>query len=82
MYLVLGRTAVDKQYQGHGVGAGLLKNAMRRALTVSTEIGAAALLVHAIDREAVPFYVQYGFHAFPEGQLTLYLPIKTIAAGI
>ena len=55
---------------------------MKRALSVAAEIGAVALLVHAIDREAVPFYVQYGFQVFPEGSLTLYLPIKTIANGI
>jgi GNAT superfamily N-acetyltransferase len=80
--LVLGRMAVDKQYQGHGIGGALLKDALRRAATVSTEIGAAAVLVHAIDREAVPFYVQYGFQAFPEGTLTLYLPMKTIVTGL
>ena len=80
--LVLGRMAVDKQYQGHGIGGALLKDALRRAATVSTDIGAAAVLVHAIDSEAVPFYVQYGFQAFPEGTLTLYLPMKTIVAGI
>jgi GNAT superfamily N-acetyltransferase len=80
--LVLGRMAVDKQYQGHGIGGALLKDALKRAATVSTDIGAAAVLVHAIDREAVPFYVQYGFQAFPEGTLTLYLPIKTIVAGV
>ena len=74
--------AVDRQYQGHGIGGALLKDAMKRALSVAAEIGAVALLVHAIDREAVPFYVQYGFQVFPEGSLTLYLPIKTIANGI
>jgi hypothetical protein len=41
-----------------------------------------AVLVHAIDREAIPFYVQYGFQAFPEGTLTLYLSMKTIVAGV
>jgi GNAT superfamily N-acetyltransferase len=79
--LVLGRMAVDRQYQGHGIGGALLKDALSRAATVSADIGAAAVLVHAIDREAVPFYVQYGFQAFPEGTLTLYLPMKTIAAA-
>jgi GNAT superfamily N-acetyltransferase len=77
--LVLGRMGVDKQYQGHGIGKGLLKDAMARSLSVSLEIGAMALLVHAIDREVIPFYVQYRFMAFPEGSLTLYLPIQTIA---
>ena len=80
--LVLGRMAVDRQYQGHGIGGALLKDALLRSATVATDIGASAVLVHAIDREAVPFYVQYGFQAFPESTLTLYLPMKTIIAGI
>jgi GNAT superfamily N-acetyltransferase len=80
--LVLGRMAVDRQYQGHGIGAALLKDAMRRTASVAQDIGALALLVHAIDREVLPFYVQYGFQAFPGGPLTLYLPVKTIIAGL
>jgi GNAT superfamily N-acetyltransferase len=74
--------AVDKGYQGHGIGAALLKDVMARAVSAAREIGAAALLVHAIDREAVPFYVQYGFQTFPEGTLTLFLPIATIVAAL
>jgi GNAT superfamily N-acetyltransferase len=80
--IVLGRMAVDRQYQGHGIGGGLLKDAIARAVNSSVQIGARALLVHAIDGEAVPFYVQYGFQAFPEGQLTLYLPIATTVAAM
>jgi GNAT superfamily N-acetyltransferase len=79
---VLGRMAVDKGYQGHGLGGGMLKDALRRSAAVAHDIGARAVLVHAIDREAVPFYVQYGFQIFPEGSLTLYLPMPTIAGGL
>jgi GNAT superfamily N-acetyltransferase len=79
---VLGRMAVDKGYQGHGFGRGLVKDALKRAATAAKDIGAQAILVHAIDREAVPFYVQYGFLVFPEGSLTLYLPMKTIVTGL
>ena len=74
--------AVDLKYQGHGIGQALLKDAMQRAATAATDIGAAALLVHAIDQEAVPFYAQYNFKAFPEGTRTLFLPIKTIVAAL
>jgi hypothetical protein len=55
---------------------------MRRALSNSLDIGARALLVHAIDREVVPFYVQYGFQAFPEGSLTLFAPLNRVAAAL
>jgi GNAT superfamily N-acetyltransferase len=74
--------AVDVKYQGHRIGSSLLKDAMRRALSNSLDIGARALLVHAIDREVVPFYVQYGFQAFPEGSLTLFAPLNRVAAAL
>lgn len=79
---VLGRMAVDKKYQGHGLGGGLLKDALLRAASAANEIGALAVMVHSIDRETVPFYVQYGFQIFPEGSQTLFMPIKQIAAGL
>lgn len=79
---VLGRMAVDRQYQGHGLGRAMLKDALQRAASASRTIGARAILVHAIDRDAVPFYVQYGFQIFPEGSLTLYLPMQTAIAGL
>jgi hypothetical protein len=37
-------------------------------------------MVHAIDREVVPFHAQYGFQAFPEGSLTLFMPLNRAAA--
>ena len=79
---VLGRMGVDLRCQGLNIGRGLLKDAMRRALSNSRDIGARALLVHAIDREIVPFYVQYGFQAFPEGSLTLFAPLNHIGAAL
>jgi hypothetical protein len=38
--------------------------------------------VHAIDQEVVPFYTQYGFKPFPEGELTLFLSVTELAAAI
>jgi GNAT superfamily N-acetyltransferase len=80
--LVLGRMAVDKTQQGKGLGAALLKDALRRALSVASDIGARAVLVHAIDQEVVPFYTQYGFKPFPDSELTLFLSTTEIAAAI
>ena len=80
--LVLGRLAVDGRRHGKGIGAALLEDALRRALTVAESVGARAILVHAIDRDIVPFYTQYGFKAFPEGELTLFLPIGDVAAAL
>lgn len=80
--LVLGRMAVDIRYQGHRIGEHLLKDALKRALTVSGAVGARAVLVHAIDQEVVPFYAAYGFRPFPEGNLSLFLSMSEIAASL
>jgi GNAT superfamily N-acetyltransferase len=80
--IVLGRLAVDSKHQGKGIGAHLMREAMQRALEASRQIGARALVVHAIDDQAVSFYVPYGFHSFPTDSRTLFLPIETIANSL
>jgi GNAT superfamily N-acetyltransferase len=80
--LILGRLAVDKASQRRGIGAGLLRDALRRSLQVSRDVGVRAVLVHAIDVEAMSFYMGYGFIEFPLGSRTLYLPIETIAKAL
>jgi len=78
--MVIGRLAIDQKHQGHALGSGLLKDALQRILEASRIIGAGAVVVHAIDDDAVGFYTQYKFVTFPMGTKTLFLPIKTIAA--
>ena len=80
--LVLGRLAVDLRHHQRGIGPGLLRDALRRALSVAGNVGARALLVHAIDPDVVPFYTQYGFRVFPEGGLTCFLPLEEVAAAL
>lgn len=80
--MILGRLAVDKAYQDHGIGAGLLNDALKRVLHVSRIVGCRAVLVHAIDDRAAGFYARYGFVEFPGGSRTLFLPIETIEAGL
>jgi GNAT superfamily N-acetyltransferase len=59
--IVLGRLAVDTRWQGRGLGADLLQDAVLRALRASREIGARVLLCHAIDVSATAFYLHHGF---------------------
>ena len=80
--VLLGRLAVDRRHQGHGIGAALLRDAMRRTLEVSRSAGVRMLMVHAIDEAAVAFYLRHDFHAFPAGERTLYLPIEDIVASL
>ena len=80
--VILGRLAVDRAHQGRGIARGLLKDALLRIVKASDLVGARAVLVHAIDLDAVPFYARYGFRAFPTGQQSLYLPIDEIIASL
>ncbi|MGZ6586507.1 MAG: GNAT family N-acetyltransferase [Solirubrobacteraceae bacterium] len=76
--ILLARLAVDRSVQGRGVGAWLLQDAMRRALSASEEFGVRVLLVHAIDERARAFYERFGFEASPTDPLNLQLLIKDI----
>ncbi len=79
---VIGRLAVDRAFSGKRIGVGLLKDALKRAVSASREIGARAVLVHAVDDEAVGFYLQYKFKPFPTDARTLYLPIDHIVSAL
>jgi GNAT superfamily N-acetyltransferase len=80
---IIGRLAVDRGYQGRGIGPGLLRDAFMRLAGVSRVIGIRAVLVHAIDDEARRFYLkQAEFIEFPAESRTLFLPIETIAAAM
>lgn len=75
--IVLGRLAVHTDWAGRGIGSGLLKDAVLRAIQASALIGVRALLCHAIDEEAMGFYLKHGFVSSPLDPLTLMLGLQT-----
>jgi len=72
----MGRLAVDQDFRGKGLGAALLADALRRAVTA--EIAAYALMVDAKDDAAVEFYAHHGFIATANNPRFLYLPLATV----
>ncbi|MBT2767781.1 GNAT family N-acetyltransferase [Stenotrophomonas sp. ISL-67] len=74
--IVLGRLAVHVDWAGQGIGQGLLKDAVLRALQACTQLGARALLCHAIDEPAKAFYLKHGFMSSPIHPLTVMLPLS------
>lgn len=70
----LGRLAVDKQYQGKGLGELLLVDALTRARRIYMEAGGIGLFVDAIDERAAAYYRRFGFAAAPDNPLLLFLP--------
>jgi GNAT superfamily N-acetyltransferase len=63
--VLLGRLAIDRAWQGQGLGADLLRDAILRVVAAGTFIGVRAILVHAVSDEAKRFYEKHGFKASP-----------------
>jgi ribosomal protein S18 acetylase RimI-like enzyme len=72
---LVGRLAVDRRFQGHGLGKALVIDAALRA--ASAEPACFALIVDAKDDHAAEFYRRLGFREFMSKPLTLFLPIAT-----
>ncbi len=79
--LLIGRLAVDRRYQGQGLGGLLLADALRRCAGLRSELGAIAVVVDAKDDAATAFYERFGFQRFASHPRRLYLPMATILAG-
>jgi GNAT superfamily N-acetyltransferase len=77
--ILIARLAIDKQYQGDGWGADLLRDALLRSFGLSESIGAAAVLVHCRDEAARDFYMRNGdFLQSPVEELHLMVPMKAL----
>jgi GNAT superfamily N-acetyltransferase len=74
----LGRLAVDRSCQGQGLGEILLFHFLQKALQVAEDLGVFAVDVWAMEEQALPFYLKYGFIPLQDAPLHLYLPIKTV----
>ena len=77
--MLLGRLAVDRRHQGHGLGAALLKHFLLKVLEVAEHTGVRVALVHAKNDTAASFYRHYGFEPSPMDDLTPVLLLKDIS---
>ena len=77
---LLGRLAVDRNFQGLGMGAALLSHAVARAVSASELVASAVIVVDAIDEDAAGFYAMYGFASFREQPLRLFIPVRSALA--
>lgn len=82
--MVLGRLAVDKDFQGRGIGSGLLRDAVLRTVQAAEIAGIRAILVHALSDAAKRFYQDHGFIASPIDPMTVMITVaeavKTLSA--
>ncbi len=80
--IILAMFGVDKAESGKGLGADLLNDALRRALLVAQNIGARAVLVHALDARAAKYYRDHNFRPFDEKEQTFYVTMRELRDGI
>ncbi len=72
----LGRLAVDVQFQRKRLDELLLVDALERVRLINQHAGVVGLFVDAIDGKAAAFYMHFGFEAFVDDPLKLFLPVR------
>ena len=72
----IGRLAIDKRYQGLGLGSVLIADALKKSSDAS--MGVYAVLVDAKDDNATAFYQHHGFIPCLGKPQTLFLPLGPI----
>lgn len=76
--MLLARLGVAAAWQGKGIGAGLLRDAVLRTLQVANIAGVRALVVHAKNDAARSFYDRFDFQPSPTDPLHLFALIKNL----
>jgi GNAT superfamily N-acetyltransferase len=79
---VLGRLAIERGYQGRGLGRALLRDAAKRVLQAADIIGIRAVVVHALSPEAKDFYLALGLEVSPLQPMTLMASLADLQATL
>ena len=77
---LIGRLAVDLEFQRKGLGAILLADACRKVVQASAALAVAAVVVDAKDAAAARFYAHFGFVPMSGQSNRLLLPAKALPA--
>ena len=79
---VLARLAVDRNWQGRGIGRALFRDAARRVEQAADAIGIRGIVVHAISEEARNFYLSLGFETSPGDPMVLLVTLLDLRAAL
>ncbi len=77
---LIGRLAVDSEFQRKGLGSILLADACRKVGQASAVLGVAGIVADAKDDSAAAFYTHFGFVRLPGQSNRLLLPAKALPA--
>ena len=73
------RLAIDKTFQGKGIGEITLFDALKKCHEGSTFFGGALVIVDAKNDRGKNFYAQYGFHPISSDPLCMVISLKNIS---
>jgi len=79
-FLLLGRLAVDKDFQGQGYGDALIFHAFKITMDAAEKVGISGMVVDAKDEQAANFYEKFGFKRLIASPNRLVLPLKAISS--
>jgi len=79
---LLGRLAIDRGWQGHGIGRALFRDAALRVSQAAETIGIRGIAVHAISDKARKFYLALGFTECPGEAMTLVVTLQDVRAAL
>ena len=79
---VLARLAVDRSWQGHGIGRVLFRDAAQRVVQAADVIGIRGIVVHAISEDAKNFYLTLGFDPSPLEPMTLMVTLADVRVAL
>lgn len=79
---LIARLAIAESWQRRGLGRDLLRDALRRVLAASGQIGIRAVVVDAIDSNAAAFYRHHGFEPATTDGLALMVPLAVVRAWL
>ena len=77
-FLLLGRLAVDKSYQGEGYGEALVYHACKVTMNAAEQIGIFGMIVEAKNDKVMEFYKKLGFKQLKNTQNRLVLSTAAI----
>ena len=76
--MLLARLAIDRRWQGKGIGKALLRDAVQRTLQAADIAGIRALAIHAKDEGARRFYEHFDFVPSPIDPMHLFVLLKDL----
>ena len=80
--VILARLAVDRAWQGQGIGSALFRDGAQRVVQAAETIGIRGIVVHAISQQARQFYAALGFEECPGLTMTLVVTLTDLAAAL